>query len=162
MRLCFPCVAVFCVSCEEYLVVLVGCHSDEGSLGEDVGAESRVFWAEAIILIGLDDMEARLVFVHGVENYLHGGGFEKVRLTDLSCFQKPHTGTCWDQVESRPNLWWITQISWTAWISGLDSPCLRPVRVNQSQTKTKKNKSITSLGQSQDSKKNEIMCSALK
>lgn len=43
-------------------------------------------------------MEARLVFVHGVENYLHGGVFEKVRLTDLSCFQNPtlaHAGTRW-------------------------------------------------------------------
>lgn len=78
------------MSCvKEYLVVLVGCHSDEGSLREDVGAESRVFGAKAVILICLDNMEARLVFVHGVEYYLHGGGFEKVRLTDLSCFQNP-------------------------------------------------------------------------
>lgn len=33
----------FGVLCNEYLVVLVGCHSDEGSLGEHVGAESRIF-----------------------------------------------------------------------------------------------------------------------
>ena len=57
-----------------YLVVLVGRHSDEGRLGEDVGAESRVFRAEAVILVRLDDVETRLVFVHGVEYYLHGGG----------------------------------------------------------------------------------------
>lgn len=54
-------------------MVLVGSHSDEGRLREDMGAESRVFWAEAVVLIGLDNVKARLVFVHGVENYLHGG-----------------------------------------------------------------------------------------
>lgn len=87
-----------CVLCEVYLVVLVGRHSDEGCLREDVGAESRVFGAKAVVLIRLDDVEARLVFVHGVEYYLQGGGgveIERVRLTDLSCFQRP-TGRCWD------------------------------------------------------------------
>lgn len=58
------------VLCKEYLVVLVGRYSDEGGLREDVGAESCVFRTKAIVLIGLDDVEARLVFVHGVENYL--------------------------------------------------------------------------------------------
>lgn len=56
-----------------YLVVLVGRHSDEGSLREDVGAESRVFGAKAIILVRLDNMETWLVFVHGVEYYLQRG-----------------------------------------------------------------------------------------
>lgn len=56
--------------CVEYLVVLVGRYGDEGRLGEDVGTECRVFGAEAVVLIGLDDVEPRLVFVHGVENYL--------------------------------------------------------------------------------------------
>lgn len=54
-------------------MVLVGCHSNEGSLREDVGAESRVFRAKAIVLVCLDNMETGLVFVHGVEYYLHKG-----------------------------------------------------------------------------------------
>lgn len=62
------------VLCREYLVVLVRCYCNEGCLREDVGAESRVFGTKAVVLIGLDDVEAGLVFVHGVENYLHGGG----------------------------------------------------------------------------------------
>lgn len=65
-------------------MVLVGCHSDEGSLREDVGTESCVFGAEAVVLVRLDNMETRLVFVHGVEYYLNTGEIEKVRLTDLS------------------------------------------------------------------------------
>lgn len=59
--------------CDGHLVVLVGRHGDEGSLREDVGTERRVFGTKAVVLVGLDDVEARLVFVHGVENYLHGG-----------------------------------------------------------------------------------------
>lgn len=54
-------------------MVLIGCHSDEGSLREDVSAESRVFGAKTIVLICLDNMETRLVFMHGVEYYLHRG-----------------------------------------------------------------------------------------
>lgn len=34
-------------------------------------------------------METWLVFVHGVQYYLHRGGFEKVRLTDLPCLKTP-------------------------------------------------------------------------
>lgn len=74
-------------------MVLVGRHSDECGLREDVGAESCVFGAEAIILICLDNVEPWLVFVHGVEYYLHGGGFEKVRLTGL--FPEPRAGRSW-------------------------------------------------------------------
>lgn len=59
-------------------MVLVGRHTDEGSLREDVGAESRIFGAKAVVLIRLDNMEARLVFVHGVEYYLHRGEIEEV------------------------------------------------------------------------------------
>lgn len=54
-------------------MVLIGRHSDEGSLGEDVSAESCVFGTKAIVLICLDNMETRLVFVHRVEYYLYGG-----------------------------------------------------------------------------------------
>lgn len=79
--------------CLAYLVVLVGRHSDEGSLRENVGAESCVFRAEAVVLVRLDNMETRLVFVHGVEYYLHRGEIEKVRLTDLSLCQKPRSPT---------------------------------------------------------------------
>ena len=74
-------------------MVLVGRHSDEGGLREDVRAESRVFGAEAIVLVRLDNMEARLVLVHGVEYYLHRGEIEEVRLTDLSCFPPADAGT---------------------------------------------------------------------
>lgn len=66
-------VLVQCVLWKAYLMVLVGCDSDEGCLREDVGAESRVLGSEAVILIRLDNVETRLVFVHGVEYYLHGG-----------------------------------------------------------------------------------------
>lgn len=59
--------------CKRYLVVLVGRHSDEGRLGEDVGTECCVFGTKAVVLVGLDNVEARLVFMHGVKNYLHGG-----------------------------------------------------------------------------------------
>lgn len=47
-------------------------------------------------------MEARLVFVHGVEYYLHGGEIEEVRLTDLSCFP-PDAETQTRLVEVKPN-----------------------------------------------------------
>lgn len=90
MKWSFNWVFVNSVLCNTYLVVLVGCHSDEGSLREDVSAESRVFWAEAVILVCLDNVETRLVFVHGIEYYLQGGEIEKVRLTDLSCFHETH------------------------------------------------------------------------
>lgn len=76
---------------EEYLVVLVGCHSDEGSLREDMGAESRVLGAKAIILICLDNMETRLVFVHGVQNYLHGGRVWEGEIDRPVKFPEPHT-----------------------------------------------------------------------
>lgn len=49
-----------------YLVVLVGRDRDEGGLGENVRAEGRVFGAEAVVLVGLDDVDPRLVLVHGV------------------------------------------------------------------------------------------------
>lgn len=55
-------------------MVLVGSHSNEGRLGEDVGAESCVFGAEAIVLVCFDNVETRLVLVHGVQYYLHGEG----------------------------------------------------------------------------------------
>lgn len=61
-----------------YLVILVGGHGDEGGLGEDVGAEGRVFGAEPVVLVCLHDVEPGLVFVHGVQDDLeekqtHGG-----------------------------------------------------------------------------------------
>lgn len=49
-----------------YLVVLVGRDRDEGGLGENVRAEGRVFGAEAVVLVGLDDVDPGLVLVHGV------------------------------------------------------------------------------------------------
>lgn len=76
-----------------YLVVLVGCHSYEGSLRKDVGTESCVFGAEAVVFVRLDNVKTRLVFVHGVEYYLYRGEIEKVRLTYLSYCQKP-TSRC--------------------------------------------------------------------
>lgn len=56
---------------ERYLVVLVGCYGSKGCLSEDVGAECCVFGAKAVVLVCFDNMETGLVFVHGVEDYLH-------------------------------------------------------------------------------------------
>lgn len=53
-----------------YLVVLVGGHGDEGGLWEHMGAEGCVFGAKSIVLIGLDDVQPRLVLMHGVEDDL--------------------------------------------------------------------------------------------
>lgn len=47
-------------------MVLVGRDRDEGGLGENVRAEGRVFGAEAVVLVGLDDVDPRLILVHGV------------------------------------------------------------------------------------------------
>lgn len=67
-------------------MVLVGRDGDEGRLGEDVGAERRVFGAKAVVLVGLDDVEPRLVLVHGVENYLHRGqSWRRCDKQDLPC-----------------------------------------------------------------------------
>lgn len=50
-----------------YLVILVGRDRDEGSLGENVRAEGRVFGAESVILVGFDDVDPRLILVHRVQ-----------------------------------------------------------------------------------------------
>lgn len=47
-------------------MVLVGRNGDKSRLREDVRAEGRVFGAEAVILVGLHDVDPRLVFVHGI------------------------------------------------------------------------------------------------
>lgn len=51
-------------------MVLIGRDRDEGSLREDVGAEGRVFGAEAVIFIRLHDVDPRLILVHRVEDDL--------------------------------------------------------------------------------------------
>lgn len=53
-------------ACLTHLVVLIGRHGDERRLREDVRAEGRVFGAEAVVLIGLHDVDPRLVLVHGI------------------------------------------------------------------------------------------------
>lgn len=53
-------------ACLAHLVVLVGRNSDESRLREDVRAKGRVFGAEAVILIGLHDVDPRLILVHGI------------------------------------------------------------------------------------------------
>lgn len=60
-----------------HLVVLVGGNSDEGSLGEDMGAEGSVLGAKAVVLIRLHDVEPGLVFVHGVQDGLGWGEREQ-------------------------------------------------------------------------------------
>lgn len=65
-------------------MVLVGRHGDEGRLREDVAAEGCVLGAEAVVLVRLDDVETRLVFVHGVEYYLRRGEIKGVRMMELS------------------------------------------------------------------------------
>lgn len=57
-----------------YLVILVGGHRDEGSLWEHVGAEGCVFGAKSVVLVGLHDVQPRLVLVHGVEDDLEEKG----------------------------------------------------------------------------------------
>lgn len=53
-----------------HLVVLIGRDRDEGRLGEDVRAEGRVFGAEAVVFIRLNDVDPRLVLVHRIEDDL--------------------------------------------------------------------------------------------
>lgn len=53
-----------------YLVILVGRDRDEGGLGENVRAEGRVFGAKAVVLVGFDNVDPRLILVHGVQNDL--------------------------------------------------------------------------------------------
>lgn len=47
-------------------MVLIGRNGDERRLREDVRAEGRVFGAEAVVLIGLHDVDPRLILVHGI------------------------------------------------------------------------------------------------
>lgn len=51
-------------------MVLVRCYRNEGSLGEYVGTERRVFGAKAIIFIRFHDVNPGLVFMHGVQDNL--------------------------------------------------------------------------------------------
>ena len=54
------------IPCRTHLMVLIGRDRNEGSLGEDVGAEGRVFGAKAVIFIRLYNVDPRLVLVHRV------------------------------------------------------------------------------------------------
>lgn len=49
-----------------YCVVLVGRYSDEGSLRKRVCAETCVVGAKAVPLVCLHNVQARLVFMHGI------------------------------------------------------------------------------------------------
>lgn len=49
-----------------YCVVLVGCYSDEGRLRKRVCAETCVAGAKAVPLVCLHNVQARLVFMHGI------------------------------------------------------------------------------------------------
>lgn len=51
-------------------MVLIGRDRNEGSLGEDVGAEGRVFGAKAVIFICLHNVDPRLIFVHRIQDDL--------------------------------------------------------------------------------------------
>ena len=53
-------------------MVLVGRDGDEGRLGEDVRAEGRVLGAEAVVLVGLHDVDPRLILVHRIQDDLEG------------------------------------------------------------------------------------------
>ena len=53
-------------------MVLVRSDRYKGRFGEHVGAERRVFGAEAVIFIRLHDVDPRLVFMHRVQNNLKG------------------------------------------------------------------------------------------
>lgn len=49
-----------------YCVVLVGSYSDESRLRKGVCAETCVAGAKAVPLVCLHDVQARLVFMHGI------------------------------------------------------------------------------------------------
>lgn len=49
-----------------HCVVLVGSYSDEGRLRKRVCAETRVAGAKAVPLVCLHNVQARLVFMHGI------------------------------------------------------------------------------------------------
>lgn len=51
-------------------MILVGRDRYEGGLGENVRAEGRVFGAKSVVLVGLDDVDPRLILVHGVQDDL--------------------------------------------------------------------------------------------
>jgi len=52
-----------------HLFILVGCHCNELSLLEDVGVERAV--GQPVQVIGLDEVKARLILVHRVEDRLN-------------------------------------------------------------------------------------------
>lgn len=53
-----------------HLMVLIGRNRNEGCLGEDVGAEGRVFGAKAVIFICLHNVDPRLILVHRIQDDL--------------------------------------------------------------------------------------------
>lgn len=74
--------------CWPYLVVLVGGDGDEVGLGEHVGAEGAVGQLEDVV--GPHDVEAGLVFVHGVQNGLWWRGERELSL----CSAPPPSPPC--------------------------------------------------------------------
>lgn len=65
-----------------YLFILVGCHGDELGFLEDVGAERGVRQLEDVV--GSNEVKARLVLVHGVEDRLLKG-YKKDVVRSKSC-----------------------------------------------------------------------------
>lgn len=56
-----------------YLMVLVGGDGDEGCLMKHVSAVGCVLRPKGVVLVGLDDVEPRLVLVHRVQDDLSVG-----------------------------------------------------------------------------------------
>lgn len=69
-------------------MVLVRCYRNEGSLGEYVGTERRVFGAKAIIFIRFHDVNPGLVFMHGVEDNLKREMYSIKRLLYFDNFSR--------------------------------------------------------------------------
>lgn len=74
---------------ETHLGVLVGCDGREGSLREGEGLENTP--ADAEHVVRLDDVEARVVAMHGVQNDLQTGG---ERFNQKLLLQNTHFWKC--------------------------------------------------------------------
>lgn len=69
-----------------YLIILVSCHCDEFSLGEDICPEGAVRQFQDVIR--LHYMKSWLVFVHGVENCLQMKKLKKNRFGEITWEEK--------------------------------------------------------------------------
>lgn len=74
-----------------YLMVLVGGDRDEGCLVKHVSAVGCVLRPKGVVLVGLDDVEPRLVLVHRVQDDLSGGKMESTGSDERQLSRSQHT-----------------------------------------------------------------------